>query len=249
MAALDSARATSFGTFAEEYALWRPTYPDTAVDWLLPPSLDAGAHVADVGAGTGQLTGAAAVPRPAGLRGRARLRHADGAHPPAPGGGAAPRRGRGAAVRRRRPRTRYWSGPPGTGSRWTTRSPRYAGCCGPAGASAWCGTWSARSRTGSTSWPAPTRTARGRDHEAFARPRRSPTTRWRRPAAAVGLARQPRAVRRKPRHERGRAAPRRGRPRRRLDGRPPPSGGPASAPARPPSRSTTRRTACAGPWA
>lgn len=57
MAALDSARATSFGTFAEEYALWRPTYPDTAVDWLLPPSLDAGAHVADVGAGTGQLTG------------------------------------------------------------------------------------------------------------------------------------------------------------------------------------------------
>jgi SAM-dependent methyltransferase len=57
--ALDSARALTFGTFAEEYALWRPTYPEDAVDWLLPhPAGARPAHVADVGAGTGQLTGA-----------------------------------------------------------------------------------------------------------------------------------------------------------------------------------------------
>ena len=67
--ALDSARAFTVGTFAEEYARWRPGYPDDAVDWLLPhasggagpggPDADEHpGHVADVGAGTGQLTGA-----------------------------------------------------------------------------------------------------------------------------------------------------------------------------------------------
>lgn len=65
--ALDSARALTFGALAEEYALWRPTYPDDAVDWLLRGAAGAAGaeragaertHVADVGAGTGQLTGA-----------------------------------------------------------------------------------------------------------------------------------------------------------------------------------------------
>lgn len=50
---MDSARATSFGAWADEYDEWRPTYPDAAVDWLVPP---AGAPVAEVGAGTGKLT-------------------------------------------------------------------------------------------------------------------------------------------------------------------------------------------------
>ncbi len=50
---MSSARATSFGAWAEEYDRWRPSYPDAAVDWLLP----AGAtRVAEVGAGTGKLT-------------------------------------------------------------------------------------------------------------------------------------------------------------------------------------------------
>lgn len=48
-------RARGAGSFAADYDRWRPGYPDEAVDWLLPPgALD----VADVGAGTGQLTGA-----------------------------------------------------------------------------------------------------------------------------------------------------------------------------------------------
>lgn len=47
------APATSFGAWAEEYDDWRPTYPDAAVDWLTPP---VGAHVVEVGAGTGKLT-------------------------------------------------------------------------------------------------------------------------------------------------------------------------------------------------
>jgi SAM-dependent methyltransferase len=46
-------RATIFGRTADEYARWRPGYPDDAVDWLV----SAGAHVvADIGAGTGKLT-------------------------------------------------------------------------------------------------------------------------------------------------------------------------------------------------
>lgn len=47
------ARATSIGTWTDEYDDWRPTYPDAAVDWLVPPN---GAHVAEIGAGTGKLT-------------------------------------------------------------------------------------------------------------------------------------------------------------------------------------------------
>ena len=50
---MKSARATSFGGWAAEYHDWRPTYPDAAVDWLTPP---VGAHVAEIGAGTGKLT-------------------------------------------------------------------------------------------------------------------------------------------------------------------------------------------------
>jgi SAM-dependent methyltransferase len=53
MAAVTTTRATSFGAWAAEYDDWRPTYPEVAVDWLVPP---AAAHVAEVGAGTGKLT-------------------------------------------------------------------------------------------------------------------------------------------------------------------------------------------------
>jgi SAM-dependent methyltransferase len=46
-------RARSFGAAADAYERARPSYPDNAVDWLLP----AGAHtVLDLGAGTGKLT-------------------------------------------------------------------------------------------------------------------------------------------------------------------------------------------------
>jgi SAM-dependent methyltransferase len=48
-----SQRATSFGGWAEEYDVWRPTYPDAAVEWLLP---DGATRVVEVGAGTGKLT-------------------------------------------------------------------------------------------------------------------------------------------------------------------------------------------------
>ena len=50
---MTSARATSFGAWADAYDDWRPTYPDSAVDWLVPP---AGGDIAEVGAGTGKLT-------------------------------------------------------------------------------------------------------------------------------------------------------------------------------------------------
>ncbi len=50
---MTSTRATSFGAWADEYDDHRPTYPDDAVDWLLPPHA---ARVAEVGAGTGKLT-------------------------------------------------------------------------------------------------------------------------------------------------------------------------------------------------
>jgi SAM-dependent methyltransferase len=52
---LDPRRARSFGAVADEYDRWRPGYPDAAVDWLLP---EGARTVADVGAGTGKLTGA-----------------------------------------------------------------------------------------------------------------------------------------------------------------------------------------------
>lgn len=50
---MEASRATSFGAWAQEYDDWRPTYPDAAVDWLVPPGA---ARLAEVGAGTGKLT-------------------------------------------------------------------------------------------------------------------------------------------------------------------------------------------------
>ena len=54
MQELDPRRARSFGARAEEYERWRPSYPADAVAWLVPPGA---VRVADVGAGTGKLTG------------------------------------------------------------------------------------------------------------------------------------------------------------------------------------------------
>lgn len=54
MADVDPARARVFGQMATSYDRWRPAYPDQAVDWLIPPEAR---RVADVGAGTGKLTG------------------------------------------------------------------------------------------------------------------------------------------------------------------------------------------------
>ncbi|ROQ38618.1 methyltransferase family protein [Frondihabitans sp. PhB188] len=48
-----AANATSFGAAAEVYERGRPSYPATAVDWLLPEGAH---HVLDLGAGTGKLT-------------------------------------------------------------------------------------------------------------------------------------------------------------------------------------------------
>lgn len=46
-------RASSFGAGAGQYRAVRPSYPDAAIDWMLP----AGArHVLDLAAGTGKLT-------------------------------------------------------------------------------------------------------------------------------------------------------------------------------------------------
>jgi len=50
-----TARAHSFGIAAELYDRARPTYPDTALDWLLS---DSAGEVLDLGAGTGKLTAA-----------------------------------------------------------------------------------------------------------------------------------------------------------------------------------------------
>jgi len=55
MTSLDPLRSLVFGANAEAYERARPGYPDAAVDWLLPRSAT---RVADVGAGTGKLTGA-----------------------------------------------------------------------------------------------------------------------------------------------------------------------------------------------
>ena len=54
MRELDPRRARTFGARAEDYERWRPSYPPDAVAWLVPPDA---ARVADVGAGTGKLTG------------------------------------------------------------------------------------------------------------------------------------------------------------------------------------------------
>jgi SAM-dependent methyltransferase len=47
------AQAVSFGAAAETYDRARPSYPDEAVGWLLPPGAR---RVLDLGAGTGKLT-------------------------------------------------------------------------------------------------------------------------------------------------------------------------------------------------
>ncbi|MHA7132448.1 class I SAM-dependent methyltransferase [Oerskovia turbata] len=46
-------RASSFGAGAGEYRAVRPSYPDAAIDWLLPVGAR---HVLDLAAGTGKLT-------------------------------------------------------------------------------------------------------------------------------------------------------------------------------------------------
>ena len=46
-------RAASFGAAADAYERSRPTYPEAAVDWLVPP---AARRVLDLGAGTGKMT-------------------------------------------------------------------------------------------------------------------------------------------------------------------------------------------------
>jgi SAM-dependent methyltransferase len=46
-------QAASFGAAAATYERARPSYPDAAIDWLLPP---AARRVLDLGAGTGKLT-------------------------------------------------------------------------------------------------------------------------------------------------------------------------------------------------
>ena len=48
-----SEHAGSFGAQADAYDRARPSYPDEALDWLLPPSAT---RVLDLGAGTGKLT-------------------------------------------------------------------------------------------------------------------------------------------------------------------------------------------------
>jgi SAM-dependent methyltransferase len=57
---LRSARAGSFGAAADVYERSRPSYPDDAVDWLVPdrdPRIpERNPTVADLGAGTGKLT-------------------------------------------------------------------------------------------------------------------------------------------------------------------------------------------------
>jgi SAM-dependent methyltransferase len=46
-------KRTAFGAAAAEYERARPTYPEAAVDWIVPGGAG---RVADVGAGTGKLT-------------------------------------------------------------------------------------------------------------------------------------------------------------------------------------------------
>jgi SAM-dependent methyltransferase len=68
------AQAASFGAVAATYERARPSYPDAAIDWLLPPGAR---RVLDLGAGTGKLTRAlldrgldvVAVEPSAGMRG------------------------------------------------------------------------------------------------------------------------------------------------------------------------------------
>jgi hypothetical protein len=50
-------RSLSFGSQAAAYERGRPSYPPSAVDWLLSSAAGAAVHdVLDLGAGTGKLT-------------------------------------------------------------------------------------------------------------------------------------------------------------------------------------------------
>ncbi len=53
MSGLTDSRAASFGAAADAYERARPSYPEAAVDWLLPRGAR---RVLDLGAGTGKLT-------------------------------------------------------------------------------------------------------------------------------------------------------------------------------------------------
>lgn len=50
---LTGERARSFGRVAQQYQAARPSYPDDAIDWLVPAGTE---RVLDLGAGTGKLT-------------------------------------------------------------------------------------------------------------------------------------------------------------------------------------------------
>ena len=85
-------RARSFGAAADAYERARPTYPDEAVDWLLPE----GAHtVLDLGAGTGKLTRAQVARGLDVIGGRADRRDAGDAGSDPPRGPRPQRHGRG----------------------------------------------------------------------------------------------------------------------------------------------------------
>lgn len=53
MTGLTEARAASFGAAADAYERARPSYPEAAIDWILP---QAARRVLDLGAGTGKLS-------------------------------------------------------------------------------------------------------------------------------------------------------------------------------------------------
>jgi SAM-dependent methyltransferase len=53
MSGLTQTRAASFGAAADAYERARPSYPEAAIDWLLPRSAR---RILDLGAGTGKLT-------------------------------------------------------------------------------------------------------------------------------------------------------------------------------------------------